>query len=309
MQALYRWGEAVAVYQRVLEQEPSNAWVHTYLGYVLVELGDLDRLDLAAEHCRRAIELAPELGEPHTNLGFVYAAMGQPEEALGCYRRAIELAPYLAMPWNNIGRAEQELGRFDAAAAAYQKALDLEPRSARFHANYGWLLLEQERNGDAVARYRLALEYEPNFAEAHHGLAAALVALGRREEATASLALAHRLRPGLPGPRIVLGRMHSEDGDFDQAAAHARSVLADYPMSADAYFLLAGAQREKVADADLEMMITLLDHPHYNDFGVASLAFAIAAVQDARRCYEKAAVLRHWQCASGGDASPPWPGV
>ena len=37
----------------MLELEPENAWVQTYLGHVLVELGDIDRLDEAAAHCRR----------------------------------------------------------------------------------------------------------------------------------------------------------------------------------------------------------------------------------------------------------------
>jgi tetratricopeptide (TPR) repeat protein len=83
---LGRWDETVAVYREVLEQEPANALVHAYLGYALLECGDVDQLDEAAAHCERALALAPELAQAHTNLGAVWAAMGRVGDALEQHR-------------------------------------------------------------------------------------------------------------------------------------------------------------------------------------------------------------------------------
>jgi len=301
VQALGRWDLAATAYHEVLALEPDNAWVHIYLGHVLVELGDIDRLDEGALHCRRAIELAPLRGEAHTNLGNVWFAMGRIEEAIASYRRALELDPNLALPWNNIGRVEQHLGRFDLALAAYHKALEIEPRAARFHTNLAGLLVELDRNEEAVDRYRLALDCGPNHVEAHYGLGMLFLVLGRRGLARAALEEAIRLRPRMPAPRIGLGRLVAEDGDFDQSTTHARAILADFPRHADAFFLLAANLRDRLPDSDLQTMIALLDHPYYGDGAIASLAFAIATVHDARGRFAEAA--RFFEIANARQAA------
>jgi tetratricopeptide (TPR) repeat protein len=301
LQALGRFEEAAAAYERELEREPENAWVHTYLGHVLVELGDVDRLAEAAAHCRRAIELAPGLGHAHCNLGNAWSAMGRHEEALAAYRRAIDLDPTLSLPWNNIGRVEQQLNRFDAALAAYERALAMEPRAARFRTNLAHLLAEQDRTTAALEHYRIALECDPNYAEAHHGLAAVFGILGRRAEARAALEHAIRLRPRMPAPRIALARMLAEDGEFERSHAQARDLLADFPKFADVYSLLALNLRARLPDADLEAMTALLDHPYFDDGTRAGLAFGIATVLDGRGRYEEAA--RFYEVANAQQAA------
>jgi tetratricopeptide (TPR) repeat protein len=288
---LGRWDLAVAEYRGVLEIEPENAWVHAYLGYALVEYGDVDRLDEAATHCEQALALAPNLPQAHTNLGAVRAAMGRLDDALASFRCAVALNPSLAMPWNNIGRAEQQLGRFDAAYDAYHKALALEPRSPRFHANLASLLAEQHRNAEAVERYRMALNCDPSHTESLCGLGHLLSVLGCRSEARATLEEALRLRPRLPGPRLGLARIGAEEGDFEQSSAQARSVLAIFPRSAEAYLQLAINERERLPDDDLDAMTALLDHPYYGDAAIANLAFGVATVLDGRGRYEEAARL------------------
>ena len=300
-QALGLWNDAAAAYLEVLEFEPNNVWVHTYLGHVLVELGDIDRLDEAAEHCRRALELSPGLGQAHNNLGNVYKVMGRFDDALSSYRRAIGVNPSLAIPWNNIGRVEQQLGRFEAAGAAYEQALKLEPGAARIHANLASLLSEQDRHALAVERYRLALSCEPDHAESYHGMAVSLVFLGRRAEAWAALETAIRLRPRQIAARMAKCRMYAEDGDFERSNATAREVLAEFPKSADARFHLAMNLRARLPDEDFQAMVELIDHPYSGHEAIASLAFGIGTVHDARGCYEEAA--RFFEIANARQAA------
>lgn len=288
LQALERWGEAAECYREILAVDPDNAWVHTYLGHVLVEIGDIDRLDEAVDHCRRAVELDPASGRAHTNLGNVYAELGRLDEALVSYRRAVELDASLSFPWNNIGRLEQQFGRFEVAHDAFRRALELEPRSALFRANYAAFLRTRHRESDSLEQYEIALECDPSRAEVHQGLGETLLILDRRDEARASLEKAIQLRR-MPAALIGLGRIFAEDGDFERSNALAREVLARMPKSPEAHFLLASNLRDKLPDADLEVMIGLLDREQFGDEGLASLNFGVATVLDARGRYDEAA--------------------
>ena len=215
--------------------------------------------------------------------------MGRFDDALASYRRAIDLDPNQALPWNNIGRVEQQFGRYEAAFAAYEKALALEPGVARLHANLASLLADQDRHEAAVERFQLALGCETDHAESHHGMAVSLVFLGRRDEAWTALESAIRLRPRLIPPRTTMCRMLAEDGDFEGSNAVAREILAQFPKAADARFHLAMNLRAKLPDEDFREMVELMDHPYYGDDAIASLAFGIGTVHDARGSYEDAA--------------------
>ena len=95
----------------------------------------------------------------------------------------------------------------------------------------------------------------------------------------------------MPEARIALVRLLAEDGEFGQAVACARAVVADCPKHADAYFLLASILRERLADDDLQTMIGLVDKPYHSNASIASLAFGIATVLDGRGRYEQAATF------------------
>ncbi len=279
----------MTAYRCVLEIQPENAWVHAYLGYALVEVGAADQLDEAAAHCQRALALAPELAQAHTNLGAVWAAMGRLDDALAAFRRALVINPSLAMPWNNLGRVEQSLGRFEAAYAAYNEAVAREPRTPLFQVNLAGLLAEQDRNAEAVQHFRVAVECDPSHAQALWGLGRSLLELGDRAEARTAPKAAIRQRPQLPGPRLGLARISAEDGDFEQSNAAVRTVLAEFPRLAHAYLQLAINQRERLSDEDLNAMIALMDHPYEDEAVIAHLAFAIATVLDGRGRYGEAA--------------------
>ncbi len=284
-----RYEEAAEVYRQVLEIEPQNAWVHTFLGHVLLEGGDIDVVDEAEMHCRKATALEPRMAIAHNNLGNVLYAMERFEEALASYHRAIELDPSLALPWNNIGRIEQRCGRYDAAHAAYAQALVRDPRSARVHANLASLLADQERKEEALERYQIALECEPGCTEAITGIASLMLGLGRRAQARAALEQCMQLRPRAQAARMGMAQIMAEDGVFEQSSCYARQVLADFPAEADAYCLLARNLRDRLPDDDLEAMIALLDRPHRGSSWIATLAFAIATALDAKGRYEEAA--------------------
>ncbi len=69
--------EAVAEYERALTADPKHVKSHNNLALALVELG---RLEEAASHFRTSLEIEPK-AEIYSDLGFVMARLGHPEEA------------------------------------------------------------------------------------------------------------------------------------------------------------------------------------------------------------------------------------
>ncbi len=76
------------------------------------------RLDSAAVYYERLIDLDPEYGVAHNNLGDLYEWLGRYEDALTLYVRASELDPGRSTPLLNIASAARTLGRFTVADSA-----------------------------------------------------------------------------------------------------------------------------------------------------------------------------------------------
>lgn len=62
-----------------------------------------DRLEDAVRSFRRAVELNPRLEAGWNDLGVVMEALGNPAEALNCYRKVLDLRPDHAQARENLG--------------------------------------------------------------------------------------------------------------------------------------------------------------------------------------------------------------
>ncbi|KAJ4731206.1 UDP-N-acetylglucosamine--peptide N-acetylglucosaminyltransferase 110 kDa subunit [Rhynchospora pubera] len=95
---------AETVYKRALSLS-RNIQAHA----ILANLGNLyreqRRLELAKKILSRSLELCPGYAPANNNLGLVFAAQGQWEEAIGCFKKAIECDPLLDCAQSNIAKA------------------------------------------------------------------------------------------------------------------------------------------------------------------------------------------------------------
>jgi len=62
---------------------------------------------------------------------------------LASYRQALKLDPKYALAWDNIGDVYRAKGDQEQAIAAYQKAVELEPENAEYWHSIGWFYLTQ----------------------------------------------------------------------------------------------------------------------------------------------------------------------
>lgn len=64
----------------------------------------------------------------HMEAGHTALAMGEMEEAAGCYREASKLDPNLADAWQALGMALVKLEKLEEAISALRKLIELKPK-------------------------------------------------------------------------------------------------------------------------------------------------------------------------------------
>jgi tetratricopeptide (TPR) repeat protein len=205
--------EAVAEYERALATDPQHAKAHNNLALALVELGELQN---AADHFRASLAIEPK-AEIYSDLGFVMAQLGKPDEALADYQKALELDPNCASAHFNLAVSLLRAGDLPQAESHYRRALPGRP-TAETHNGLGYVLALQGHGDEAIAEYRAAIDIDPHFAPAYNNLADALEQQGKLDDAADYYRRSLAERPSAAAYN-ALGRVLRELGRADEAAA------------------------------------------------------------------------------------------
>jgi tetratricopeptide (TPR) repeat protein/glycosyltransferase involved in cell wall biosynthesis len=116
---------ALWVMSKLIEEKPDNAMLHNELAMMAYELGDVQN---ALVHFQRAVELDPDNGPFHKNLGdFYYTVRQDSESALDQYSKALGVDPRNTECLIMAGHVSISLHRYSDAQMYYQGALELDP--------------------------------------------------------------------------------------------------------------------------------------------------------------------------------------
>ncbi|MGF6440301.1 tetratricopeptide repeat-containing sulfotransferase family protein [Paraburkholderia youngii] len=224
-----------------------NALANTYQ-----RLGDLVN---AEKHYGMVIERKPEHADAHSNLSFLYAALGRYEAAAAAARRAIEIEPTFHAAYLNLAQAELSRGRYGHALAVLDSLRAFAPRYAPGLIARATVLHAQERFHDAEASALTAIEIAPHSADARLAAARACQSLGNTEKALEHYEKAAAL-PGTVGESAMIGIAAAllEAGRRDEAFAAFDRVLAAYPRSIAALSMRANAKHFSKDDADIGLL-------------------------------------------------------
>jgi Flp pilus assembly protein TadD len=113
---------AVAVMQKVLDQDPDNANALNFIGYTWAEQGV--NLDQAESYIRRALELRPGSGAIMDSLGWVFFQRGDYQTAMQWLQKAVAAAGPDPEILEHVGDCCRAQGDLKNAQENYQKALD-----------------------------------------------------------------------------------------------------------------------------------------------------------------------------------------
>ncbi len=187
-------------------------------------------------------------------LGSAYMGLGRNREAVARFRRYAELVPTSAYAHQWMAICHVRLGEREAALREAEAALALDSRFADAHVLKAGVLATQGRHDDAVRELREAIATDPGKPMIRLDLAKVLAEAGRAQEARAEFEGLLRLSPdSIPG-LTGLGALLARTGDLVAAEATLRRAIGRDPDAVEARLNLAqlldrtGRRSEAVAE-------------------------------------------------------------
>jgi len=130
-----------------------------------IKQGENDHAGAVAIY-KKILREQPEYGEVWNNLALAYKETGNLNEVIDCLLKAVKYSPKMAEAWNNLGVAQDELGQVSESAKSYQKAIELRPDYMSAHFNLGTSLHKLNKFPEATVHFRKVLETEPDHESA-----------------------------------------------------------------------------------------------------------------------------------------------
>jgi tetratricopeptide (TPR) repeat protein len=291
-----------------------------------VELQKQGKLEEAAAEYRRLLDLVPKSWEARSNLGVVYAQLGEYEEAVSEYHQALALRPApqaVSAIRYNLAVALYKAGRMRDAAGELEKTVEARPdhpqapllladcrlQLGEWKQVIGILdpILEKDPENKAIL-YMLGTalmrdrQYERgqrvidrilrqgDSAEAHLMLAIASHEANEDLPAEKELRKALELNPRLPTANAILGEVLVKMGDGAGAVEALRRELAIDPNHFDARVLLALLLRQDSKNEEamqhLRKALTLRPGDAGARYQLALVQIAVGEIEPARQTLE-----------------------
>lgn len=212
------YAKAEPLLRRVVAAHPANYQAWFDLGFVYNALGKPE--DSIAAY-RQSVTARPDVFESNLNLGLMLVKTKQPgaEEYL---RAATRLKPTAqveqgrASAWLALGHTLEERNP-DDALEAYRQASVLGPKDPEPHLSAGLLLERQNRFADAEEQYKRAFTLDASSPDALVGLANIYMRGRRLPEAEEYLRKVVAQRPSDPAAHVQLGRVLAAAQKYDDA--------------------------------------------------------------------------------------------
>lgn len=177
----------------------------------------------------KAFAIDPNLAEAHEIRGFLLwmpANRFPHEQAIAAYRRAVELNPQLDEPHQQLGKIYLHIGLLDEALTEFHKSLELNPGNTMARYRTGILYIHQGKY-DEAQRILKTTPSEINPAIVGRDTVWLLISLGRREEAAALLTELVAQNPLDEGGQFASFKalLSAMEGKADEAEREIRNAL------------------------------------------------------------------------------------
>lgn len=214
-----RWDDALAVQQRALQLKPDLGEAHYEIGVIHLHAR---RAHDALSAFVRALEADPASPECHYGRGCAYRQLKRYEDSLDAFKEALRLRPDYALAWEEIGIVHGLLKHFDESVDAFEQALQSEPNNARVHCALGHTYVMMGRPALAADVLRTLEDLDEDLA----GLLRAVIANAIRWAAGAAV-----------GPYVAISGRNQlrgtvEDVKVEGLMAQVRLRIGDHALTA-----------------------------------------------------------------------------
>jgi tetratricopeptide (TPR) repeat protein len=184
----------------------------------------------------------------HLNLAVLHANRGEPELAEKAYWKALRMDPDFLPARANLANLYNGMGRNDAAERVLREGIERAPDEGELHYSLGLLLAEEKRLEEAEGALGRAATLLPDRARVHYNHGLALQQLGRRSEARAALRQARGIDPRDAGIAYAVAIFYVQQGQWELALPHARSLVALAPGAPEPQKLLRSIEAKLSAE-------------------------------------------------------------
>ena len=190
------------------------------------------RWEEALRELRAALEIQPEQGEWHFNMGLTLEALGRHTQAAGCYRRAAERCSHQPDIFNHLGAACLRAGRAGEAIEAFEQAARLDPAS---QTPYVYRIEAYRQLGDhdnAETMFYAACQIDDAHPRTYLLMAQSLLDRGMAQRAIACLERVKQLDRRDPDLHAHLGEAYRMQGDLERARREYARQVRLFPTDA-----------------------------------------------------------------------------
>lgn len=225
----------------------SRAWV--YLGAIESERGNPSG---AIQRYRQGIEAAPRDAELRVALIGALRAAGKPDEAIAEGKSALAVLANSFDIYNNMGLAYVDKGELGLAQFMYQKAMTLPEgdKNAYLQCNLGWVYYLRGERYVAIARLKKAVELDPKLLPALLYLSRLYMEDHNYADSLPLLETAVKVAPESASVQQALGLALRGSGRFEEAKKAYEKALTLDPMSPDPHFNLGVLYGDFLKDYD-----------------------------------------------------------
>lgn len=217
-------------YEKYLAQKPDDATAHFDLGYVYT--AEQQTNEAIAEY-RKAIALDPKMMEAHLNLGMSLLTK-DPKQAIAPLQKVVELNYAFERGHYALGVAEQRSGDESAAEKEFMVATKLDPNDNEARDALGHVMLKEGKAADAEAEFRELLRGKPDDSEAAIGLADSLTLQKKPADAAQALGNYLKAKPNDTHALLMQASLLTQIGNNDEALAALDEAAKNGPEGLDA---------------------------------------------------------------------------
>jgi len=204
-----------------------------------IELHKRGMLSEAESVYSDVLRTVPENPDANHFIGVVTHQMGNSEKGIEYIKRSLELLPRQPSALNNLGNIYKETGRYSDALDTYEKVIAAAPDHVDTWVNLAVILRELKRPKDALETLQKVFELSSEHGEGQYVLGDVHRDLGNYDEALAAYAESARLCPESQLLPKSIARVLYQNGHKDEATRTLRNWLIRRPDDAVARHLLA----------------------------------------------------------------------
>ncbi|WP_413681820.1 tetratricopeptide repeat protein [Prochlorococcus sp. MIT 1323] len=241
LSATGRHQECLQACQNTLQGNPQEAFAYKYAGKSLLALGQLEKAHQCLAKAHQLDQTDPEIAK---DIGNIFNATKNQDEAEQYYKIALSIDPNYAPALNNLGLIAKQKGDLQGAVTLLKTAVEIDPTFAPFQMNLGLIYKDLGNLDQALTSTLTSLELKPDNPDAHLNLGGIYKDLRNLEQALTSTLTSLELKPDNPDAHLNLGGIYRDLGNLDQALTSTLTSLELKPDNPDAHLNLGGIYKD-----------------------------------------------------------------